>query len=221
MEEFKRNFVRNCKDYGIAPSAPLLNELRSTRKTREDSPLSLDFSGCNLAVHDCTVLAKTLSNDRNIEEVRFTDCLLTEESCKLLLIAFTSNKGVKKLDFKGNNIRSSAEFVGRILKVTTVLTHLNLEWNGIGLWNTAMSSLADGLQFNQTLRYLDLRNNQITHEGGTGIANALKVNHVLKVLDLRWNNVGMLGAKSFISMLKQNKEIVKLDIAGKQWALLV
>ena len=216
MEEFKRSFIQYCKEYGIAPSEPLLSELRSTKSSREQSSLSLNFSGCNLSVQDCTVLAKTLSNDRNIEEVRFTDCLLTEESCKLLLQAFTSNRGVKKLDFKGNNIRSSAEFVGRVLKVTTILTHLNLEWNGIGLWDAAMSSLADGLQFNQTLRYLDLRNNQITHEGATRIANALKVNHVLKVLDLRWNNIGMLGAQSFMSTLKQNKEIVKLDVAGKK-----
>ena len=216
MEDFKRSFVQNCKEYGIAPSQPLLTELKATKKDEGQSTVTLDFSGCNLSVQDCAVLAKTLSNDRNIEEVRFSDCLLSEESCKLLLNSFTSNRGVKKLDFKGNNIRSSAEIVGRILKVTTILTHLNLEWNGIGLGNTAIASLADGLQANQTLRYLDLRNNQIAHEGGAYIADALKVNHVLKVLDLRWNNIGLLGAKSFISMLKGNKEIFKLEISGKQ-----
>lgn len=215
MEEFKRAFVNNCKEYGISPSEALLSVLKA-RKQREgeSAPVSLDFSGCNLAVHDCAVLAKTLSNDKNIEEVRFSDCLLSEESCKLLLNALTSNRGVKKLDFKGNNIKSSADQIGRILKVTTVLTHLNLEWNGIGLWDTAMSSLADGLQANQTLRYLDLRNNQITHEGGTHIANALKANRILKVLDLRWNNIGMLGAKSFLIMLKLNKEVLKIEISG-------
>jgi len=214
MEAFKRNFVSCCKEHGVVPSSPLLCTLKATKTPREHTPPSLDFSGCNLSVQDCAVLAKTLSNDINIEEVRFTDCLLTEDSCKLLLNAFASNKCLKKLDFKGNNIRSSAEIMGRILKLTTTLTHLNLEWNGIGLWDTAMSSLADGLQANQTLRFLDLRNNQITHEGGTHIANALKINRVLKVLDLRWNSVGMLGAKSFISMLRQNKEIIKLELSG-------
>lgn len=209
--------MQNCKDYGVAPSENLLSVLKGRKKAeRQSETLSLDFSGCNLAVQDCVVLAKSLSNDNNIEELRFSDCLLTEESCKVLLCALTSNRGVKKLDFKGNNIRASAEIVGRILKVTSTLTHLNLEWNGIGLWDTAVSSVAEGLQANQTLRYLDLRNNQITHEGGTCIADALKVNHVLKVLDLRWNNIGMLGAKTFLTMLKQNKEILKIEVAGKR-----
>ena len=214
MEEFKLKVIQNCKEYGLAPSQVLLNEIRANKKNDDDSGLNLDFSGCNLTVQDCAVLARSLANDRNITEIRFSDCLLTEEACKLLLTAFTSNRGVQKLDFKGNNIRSSAGLIGRILKVTTKLTHLNLEWNGIGLWESAVIAIAEGIQMNQTLRYLDLRNNQISHEGGTCIANALKANHILKVLDLRWNNIGMLGAKSFLSMLKQNKEIVKLEVSG-------
>lgn len=218
MEEFKLNLVRNCKEYGIAPTEALLSELRHHRKADSSKvdlgPPSLDFAGSSLSVHDCAVLARTLSTDRNIKEISFSDCLLTEESCKLLLNALSTNKGLAKVDFKGNNIRSSGHIVGRILKVTTVLTHLNLEWNGVGFWDDAITSIAEGLQVNQTLRYLDLKNNQISHEGGTNIANALKANHVLRMLDLKWNNVGMLGAKSFLNMLKHNKMIVKLDLSG-------
>ncbi len=215
MEEFRSSFMRNCRELGIAPSDVILHEIRE-RKTSEGSAteLGLDFSGNNLTVQDCAVLAKTLSSDRCITELRFSDCLLTEEACKLLLSYLSSNRSIRKLDLKGNNIRASAELVGRILKRTPSLTHLSLEWNAIGLWDSGLAAIAEGLQVNQTLRYLDLRNNQISHEGATFISNALKINRILKNIDLRWNNVGLLGAQSFLSMLKTNKDIVKIDLSG-------
>eukprot|EP00794_Sanderia_malayensis_P003433 gene3433-3928_t len=202
MEDFRSNFMRNCREIGISPSDIILNVLRERTRQLEvstSSEVGLDFSGNSLTVQDCAVLAKTLANDKNIQELRFSDCLLTEEACKLLLSYLPSNRGVKKLDLKGNNIRSCAELIGRILKRTPTLTHLSLEWNGIGLWHSGLAAIAEGLQVNQTLRYLDLRNNQVSHEGATFLANALKINRILKIIDLRWNNVGMLGAQSFIS----------------------
>ena len=216
MEQFISNFIRNCREFGVTPTDTVINQIID-RKTPEDASKNgkiLNLSGSNLPVKDCAVLAKTLSEDRYIEELRFADCLLTEESCKLLLNYISSNRALKRVDFKGNNIRSAAELVGRILKKTTTLTHLSLEWNAIGLWEFGLASIAEGLQVNQTLRYLDLRNNQITYGGGAYIANALKSNRVLKTLDLRWNNIGLQGARAFLSMLKHNTEIMRLELAG-------
>ena len=46
-----------------------------------------------------------------------------------------------------------------------------------------MRAICEGLAHNQALLFLDLRNNQITHEGASQIAVALKRNQYLRGLD--------------------------------------
>ncbi len=57
-----------------------------------------------------------------------------------------------------------------------------LEWNAVGMLETAFSVLCEGLTHNTKLQILDLRNNQISHDGATHLASALKVNGTLRSL---------------------------------------
>ena len=59
---------------------------------------------------------------------------------------------------------------------------LCLEWNAMGMLETAFSVFCEGLSNNVRLQVLDLRNNQISHDGATHIASALKVNCTLRSL---------------------------------------
>ena len=59
---------------------------------------------------------------------------------------------------------------------------LCLEWNAMGMLEMAFSVFCEGLSSNTRLQVLDLRNNQISHDGATHIASALKVNSTLKSL---------------------------------------
>ena len=52
----------------------------------------------------------------------------------------------------------------------------------MGMLETAFSVFCEGLSSNTRLQVLDLRNNQISHDGATHIASALKVNTTLKSL---------------------------------------
>ena len=52
----------------------------------------------------------------------------------------------------------------------------------MGMLETAFSVFCEGLSCNTRLQVLDLRNNQISHDGATHIASALKVNTTLKSL---------------------------------------
>jgi len=82
------------------------------------------------------------------------------------------------------------------------------------MWDSGIAAIAEGLALNQTLRVLDLSNNQISHEGGTEIAGALKRNKQLRVLDMRWNNIGVAGGRAFLNSLSHNKYVVSLELAG-------
>ena len=57
-----------------------------------------------------------------------------------------------------------------------------LEWNGLGLLETSFAAFCDGLAANSALRALDLRNNQINHEGAEELSAALKRNITLRAL---------------------------------------
>ena len=69
-----------------------------------------------------------------------------------------------------------------VLKWHNFTWSLCLEWNSMGMLETAFSVFCEGLSCNTRLQVLDLRNNQISHDGATHIASALKVNTTLKSL---------------------------------------
>ena len=88
---------------------------------------------------------------------------------------------------------------------------LLLEWNAIGVWESAFASFCEGLAANTSLIHLDIRNNQIDHTGAQEIAIALRSNSTLTTLDLRWNNIGLVGGRALSGALQQNRTIVKVE----------
>ncbi len=52
----------------------------------------------------------------------------------------------------------------------------------MGMLETAFSVFCEGLANNSRLQTLDLRNNQISHDGATHLAFALRVNTTLRSL---------------------------------------
>ena len=57
-----------------------------------------------------------------------------------------------------------------------------LEWNAVGMLDTSFGVFCEGLANNTALQILDLRNNQINHEGVTQLGAALKRNTTLRGL---------------------------------------
>ncbi|NXE56535.1 LRC45 protein, partial [Casuarius casuarius] len=134
---------------------------------------------------------------------------------KLLLHGLCSNTTVKFLDLKGNNLRIvGAEALGKLLRQNKSIRSLILEWNSLGLWEEGFSFFCQGLGANSFLQRLDLRNNQINHQGAGELAMALKRNASLQELDLRWNNIGLLGGRALLNCLQSNKTLKRLELAG-------
>ncbi|NXJ94977.1 LRC45 protein, partial [Corythaixoides concolor] len=134
---------------------------------------------------------------------------------KLLLHGLCSNTTVKSLDLKGNNLRTmGAEALGKLLRQNKSIRSLILEWNSLGVWEEGFSFFCQGLGANKFLQRLDLRNNQINHQGAGELAVALKQNVSLQELDLRWNNIGLLGGRALLNCLHNNKTLKRLELAG-------
>ncbi|NXS06904.1 LRC45 protein, partial [Neodrepanis coruscans] len=143
------------------------------------------------------------------------DCGLSEEGVKLLLNGLCSNTTVESLDLKGNNLRAvGAEALGKLLGQNKSIRSLTLEWNSLGMWEEGFSVFCQGLGANNFLQRLDLRNNQINHQGAGELAMALTQNASLQELDLRWNNIGLLGGRALLKCLHKNKTLKKLELAG-------
>ncbi|XP_008277558.1 leucine-rich repeat-containing protein 45 [Stegastes partitus] len=212
MEDFRRTYVRLCKEGGLEPQESIVAQLQDSSAAQGSR---LDLSGQSLSADTCSVLARAFQKHTVFTEVLLSDCMLSEEGAKILLTGMFGNTTVKVLSLKGNNLRSTgAEMLGKLLAHNKTLRRLVLEWNALGVWDEAFSLFCDGLASNTSLTQLDLRNNQINHHGASELALALKCNHTLEVLDLRWNNIGLLGGRSLLDALQKNKSIVQLEMAG-------
>ena len=71
---------------------------------------------------------------------------------------------------------------GELITCVPIYHRLSLEWNNIGLYESDMKQLCEGLSMNTSLRCLDLRSNHIDHVGGGHIASTLIINTTLQEL---------------------------------------
>ncbi|KAM7088899.1 leucine-rich repeat-containing protein 45 isoform 4-T5 [Ciconia maguari] len=183
MEEFRRAYARLCAAGGAAPQEAVLRRLRELGGAPGRG--RLDLAAQSLSLETCGALGRLLPGAAPFAEVALGDCGLSEEGVKLLLHGLCSNTTVKSLDLKGNNLRTvGAEALGKLLRQNKSIRSLILEWNSLGVWEEGFSFFCQGLGANNFLQRLDLRNNQINHQGAGELAMALKQNTSLQELDV-------------------------------------
>ncbi|XP_017294482.1 leucine-rich repeat-containing protein 34 isoform X1 [Kryptolebias marmoratus] len=74
-----------------------------------------------------------------------------------------------------------------MLLVNGSLVELHL--GKVGLTDTGMERLAEGLKQNRSLRYLDLRCNRVARDGALHLSEVLKQNPTLEIIDLSSNRI--------------------------------
>ncbi|XP_054149131.1 leucine-rich repeat-containing protein 45 isoform X2 [Melozone crissalis] len=209
MEQLGREYARLCAAAGAAPQEAVLRRLRGPGGGR------LDLAAQSLSLPTCSALGRLLPGAAPLAALALGDCGLSEEGVRLLLNGLCTNTTVKSLDLKGNNLRTTgAEALGKLLRQNKSIRSLTLEWNSLGMWEEGFSFFCQGLRANNFLQRLDLRNNQINHQGAGELAMALTQNTSLQELDLRWNNIGLLGGRALLNCLHSNKTLKRLELAG-------
>uniref|UniRef100_A0A8C3R6Q2 Leucine rich repeat containing 45 n=1 Tax=Cyanoderma ruficeps TaxID=181631 RepID=A0A8C3R6Q2_9PASS len=204
MEQFGHDYARLCAAAGAAPQEAVLRRLREHDGARG----RLDLAAQSLSLQTCSALGRLLHGAAPLAALALGDCGLSEEGAP----GPTDHLG---LLFQGNNLRSmGAEALGKLLRQNKSIRSLTLEWNSLGMWEEGFSFFCQGLRANNALQRLDLRNNQINHQGAGELAVALTHNTSLQKLDLRWNNIGLLGGRALLSCLHSNKTLKRLELAG-------
>uniref|UniRef100_A0A8C0IJ14 Leucine rich repeat containing 45 n=1 Tax=Bubo bubo TaxID=30461 RepID=A0A8C0IJ14_BUBBB len=164
-----------------------------------------------VVVHCCKVLVLRCLSPCLLN----TTSRLSKVTLQLTFVCFYSFTDHLGLLFQGNNLRTlGAEALGKLLRQNKSIRSLILEWNSLGAWEEGFSFFCQGLGANNSLQQLDLRNNQINHQGAGELAMALKQNASLQELDLRWNNIGLLGGRALLNCLHSNKTLKRLELAG-------
>ncbi|XP_019412054.1 PREDICTED: leucine-rich repeat-containing protein 45 isoform X1 [Crocodylus porosus] len=202
-------YARLCREGGAEPQQGVVQQLRAR------AGAGLDLAAQSLSRDTCGALGRLLRDAAPFPALALADCMLGDEGAKLLLHGLCSNTTVKSLDLKGNNLQAvGAEALGKLLQQNKSIQNLVLEWNSLGVWEEGFLLFCQGLSTNRSLQRLDLRNNQINHEGAGELAAALKGNSSLQELDLRWNNVGLLGGRALLNCLHSNRTLQRLELAG-------
>lgn len=76
MEDFRRIYLRLCKEGGVEPQEDVVAQLQESRSAQGSR---LDLSGQSLSADTCSVLAKAFHKDTVFTEVSLSDCMLSEE----------------------------------------------------------------------------------------------------------------------------------------------
>uniref|UniRef100_A0A8C5NMT4 Leucine rich repeat containing 45 n=1 Tax=Junco hyemalis TaxID=40217 RepID=A0A8C5NMT4_JUNHY len=211
MEQLGREYARLCAAAGAAPQEAVLRRLRGPGGGR------LDLAAQSLSLPTCSALGRLLPGAAPLAALALGDCGLSEEGAAGPLSLWRGAGGRPRcpLLFQGNNLRTTgAEALGKLLRQNKSIRSLTLEWNSLGMWEEGFSFFCQGLRANNFLQRLDLRNNQINHQGAGELAVALTQNTSLQELDLRWNNIGLLGGRALLNCLHSNKTLKRLELAG-------
>ncbi|XP_066237683.1 leucine-rich repeat-containing protein 45 isoform X3 [Saccopteryx leptura] len=178
MEEFRRSYSRLCKESGAEPQETVLQQLHELPWGR------MDLATQSLTLDTCRALGDLLQKETLLTELILSDCMLSEEGVTLLLQGLCTNTVLRFLDLKGNNLQATgAKTLGKLLRQNKSIQSLTLEWNNLGTWEDAFATFCRALVGNDALRQLDLRNNQISHQGTEELALALKSNTGLQQLE--------------------------------------
>uniref|UniRef100_A0A3B5AYG3 Leucine rich repeat containing 34 n=1 Tax=Stegastes partitus TaxID=144197 RepID=A0A3B5AYG3_9TELE len=160
------------------------------------SLLSLRLSGNKIGNRGAMYLASMLQVNSSLQQLELADCDLATQSVIALSIVLKTNKALRSVDISRPLLFSHQEewavHFSEMLAVNSSLLELHL--GKVGMSDSGMERLTEGLRLNHSLRYLDLRCNRVTRDGVRRLAEVLKQDSALEVIDLSSNRIEDEGA---------------------------
>lgn len=146
---------------------------------------------------------------------------LSTDSIRALAFVLTKDNSIKILDLGESAIEEGgAKELSDLLLKNNTIEEMNLNQHPSymrgPIKDAGAMQLAIALHENETLKVLDLQNNQLTSLGATSIADSLRLNSGLQILKLNSNKIGNEGAISLIDSLLGNNHLTELHLATNQ-----
>ncbi|XP_041817849.1 leucine-rich repeat-containing protein 34 [Chelmon rostratus] len=159
--------------------------------------LSLRLSGNKIENRGAMHLASMLQVNNTLKELELAGCDLATQSVIAFAIMLKNNKTLRSVDVSRPLLFSHQEewtvHVSEMLAVNSSLVELHL--GKMGMTDTGMERLTEGLRLNRSLRYLDLRCNRVARDGMRHLSEVLKQNQTLEIIDLSANRIEDEGAE--------------------------
>uniref|UniRef100_A0A3P9HLL9 Leucine rich repeat containing 34 n=1 Tax=Oryzias latipes TaxID=8090 RepID=A0A3P9HLL9_ORYLA len=169
----------------------LANSLKSNSRL-----LSLSLSGNQFGDRGGVSMSRMLQVNSTLRMLQLSDCNLADRSVAALGAALNCNTTLQALDISRPLLFSRQEewavHFSQMLTVNCSLLELHL--GRMGLTDSGMETLAEGLTQNRSLRYLDLRCNRVSRDGAHHLAEVLKQSKTLEIIDLSSNRIEDEGA---------------------------
>lgn len=109
-------------------------------------------------------------------------------------------------------LRKSRSDIGKVIQIIGNATSIDL--SNVKMKFNQIKVLAAALEFNTTLRWLNLNNNSIGSKGAIVLARALQGNTTLRILNLRGNSIDYSGVANLCNALANNTALVCLDLSN-------
>jgi len=156
-----------------------------------------------------------LDSQTRTKSLRMADMSFGDDGARLLGEFLDKNKQVEAIELRGNSI-SSEGFVNICegLFGNNSLKTISVEWNNLGSGTRGIEIFSEFIAQNNSLEYLDLRNNKLNTSAAHAISNIIRNTISLATLDLRWNELGNHGAKAILEALEQNSKIQHIELGG-------
>ena len=189
----------------------------STSSASSNSTLAeLDLSGNYVGALGATALAQGIKSNEGLTEIRVNGNELGDDAFAAFVDALVEHKGncMREVDVGNNGAGlKGAEAVGRLLlketpqddadasaKVGGSLQKLNLYMNEMG--DAGISTIAEALEKNTSLTWLDVGGNNIGPKGADHVSRMLSKNRTLATLEFGYNPIGPEGMESIAEAVK-------------------
>ncbi|XP_051989184.1 NACHT, LRR and PYD domains-containing protein 12-like isoform X2 [Xyrauchen texanus] len=210
--------VRNCRKALLTACRltgqcceSLSSVLQSSNSLRE-----LDLSNNDLQDSGVKQLSDTLKSSHcTLEILRLTDCRLTGQCCESLSSVLKSSNSLRELDLSNNDLQDSGvKQLSDALKSPHCTLQI-LRLAACRFTGQCCESLSSVLQSSNSLRELDMSNNDLQDSGVKLLSDTLKSAHcTLKILRLSGCMLTEEGCRSVASALGSNPSHVReLDLS--------
>ena len=197
-----------CNGIGDLGAAALGEALRTNVTLKE-----LYLKGNEIGEAGSEALGRALQSNHTLTHLNlYFNLYIGASGAAAIARALQSSRNqLTRLDLGFNEVScSGATAISESLCVNSSLTHLGLRHNKINFSGAA--TIARSLDSNRTLIHLDLSGNEIGDSGAKELAHALKnQNNTLGYLDLRQNNSISSVGREILKQVDQSRCIVKYD----------
>ena len=156
----------------------------------------------------------TIALSYGLQQIYLDYCMLGTYGAMNFIKAIESNKTIKEVSLKGNNIETvAAQQLGKLLPTRSLyLEYLDLSDNL--LYDEGGRYIAEGLEKNESIKKLFMLNNSLEKTAGLAFKQAVERNQVILVLNLTDNHIDL----SLIDEIKVCLDRNKLALSSQEMA---